>query len=160
MLYGAITKNRVGTIKPRHLDAVISSNQTENSGEDETNLDEIDSSVQLIDESEEALSDALGGGHVLTPSTLRQMARKFAGMPVTNEALEELLLLYYDVVEDTERGNDADEPHKRQGVINPRSRQTNHRQCHDGMKHLAVHIRTNQDDRYKRHHQQQLNLVV
>ena len=44
----------------------------------------------------------MGGGHVLTPSTLRQMARKFAGMPVTNEALEELLLLYYDVVEDTE----------------------------------------------------------
>lgn len=98
----AAEKNRVGTIKPRHLDAVISSNQTENNGEDETNLDEIDGSVQPIDESEEAISDALGGGHVLTPSTLRQMARKFAGMPVTNEALEELLLLYYDVVEDTE----------------------------------------------------------
>ena len=57
---------------------------------------------QSVDESEEGISDVLGSGQVLTPATLRQMAKKFAGMSVTNEALEELLLLYYDVVEETE----------------------------------------------------------
>ncbi len=55
-----------------------------------------------MDESEAGIAEALGGGQVLTPQTLRQMAKQFAGMPVTNEALEELLLLYYDVVEETE----------------------------------------------------------
>ena len=35
-------------------------------------------------------------GEILTPTMLRNMAKKFAGKPLDNDALEELLLLYYD----------------------------------------------------------------
>jgi len=101
----AAEKNRVGTIKPRHLAAAIAeiSAPIQASGEgDDSGLGGYSQAGVDSDESEAGIAEALGGGQVLTPTTLRQMAKQFAGMPVTNEALEELLLLYYDVVEETE----------------------------------------------------------
>ncbi|HIA39520.1 MAG TPA: hypothetical protein EYN46_04395 [Candidatus Poseidoniales archaeon] len=101
----AAEKNRVGTIKPRHLAAAMAeiSAPIKASGEgDDSELGGYSQAGVDSDESEAGIAEALGGGQVLTPQTLRQMAKQFAGMPVTNEALEELLLLYYDVVEETE----------------------------------------------------------
>ena len=40
-------------------------------------------------------------GSALTPMALRKMARSFAGMPITDAAVEELLLWYYEVVDET-----------------------------------------------------------
>jgi len=92
----AAEKNRVGTIKPRHMaEALAGSIPSDDQSE-------VTVTEQSVDESEEGISEVLGSGQVLTPATLRQMAKKFAGMQVTSEALEELLLLYYDVVEETE----------------------------------------------------------
>lgn len=97
---GELAENqRLGTIKPRHLDAVLAARNhgVEIPGDESTS--------QMENETEpekDELSDAIGSGQVLTPNVLRKMARSFAGMPVTDAALEELLLLYYDVAEDTE----------------------------------------------------------
>ena len=85
------TNNSMGTIKPRHLEEALS------------NL-----GVSIPDESQESeskpimtTSDPLeslvgGGSGVITPAMLRQMAKSFSGMKVENDALEELLELYYD----------------------------------------------------------------
>tara|TARA_B100000925_G_C21945131_1_gene446396 strand:+ start:181 stop:966 length:786 start_codon:yes stop_codon:yes gene_type:complete len=85
----AAAKDRVNTIKPRHLSAVISvsEDQTEN----------LDSSAVEVEE------DVLEGqitGSALTPSVVRKMSRAFAGMSVTDDAIEELLLWYYEVVDE------------------------------------------------------------
>jgi len=80
---------RVGTIKPRHLDKAQERMGGGNSREDEDSISEIES-----DPVEEVMEGV--AGEVLTPSLLRNMAKKFAGKPLDNEALEELLLLYYD----------------------------------------------------------------
>ena len=54
---------------------------------------------------DDTLSEAMGSGaNVLTPTSLRRMAKQFAEMPVTDAAIGELLALYYDVVEQTEAG--------------------------------------------------------
>ena len=55
-------------------------------------------------ESQEIEEDVLEGqvsGSALTPMALRKMARTFAGMPITDAAVEELLLWYYEVVDET-----------------------------------------------------------
>ena len=80
---------RVGTIKPRHLDKALERidgglNKEENSEIEEIQLDPIEDVMGEI------------SGEILTPTMLRNMAKKFAGKPLDNDALEELLLLYYD----------------------------------------------------------------
>ena len=80
---------RVGTIKPRHLDKALERidgglSKQENSETEETQLDPIEDVMGEI------------SGEILTPTMLRNMAKKFAGKPLDNDALEELLLLYYD----------------------------------------------------------------
>jgi len=80
-------KDRVATIKPRHLKIIVS----EPSEEAET----------VESEPEEDLLEGQVSGSALTPMALRKMARSFAGMPITDAAVEELLLLYYDVVDET-----------------------------------------------------------
>lgn len=90
--------DRVSTIKPRHLAAAIGPKTNSGPEQDEDGPD--DRAGQSEDEAD--LDQAIGQAQVLTPQTLRRMARSFATMPVTDEALEELLLLYYDVVEETE----------------------------------------------------------
>ena len=86
----AAAKDRVSTIKPRHIQ-VISAPESEDS-------------VDELNQSEEIEEDVLEGqvsGSALTPMALRKMARSFAGMPITDAAVEELLLWYYEVVDET-----------------------------------------------------------
>ena len=82
------TNNRIGTIKPRHLEEALGNIGVSSSTKINTTPDVTD---------EDPLESLVGGGNgVITPTTMRQMARSFAGMKVDNEALEELLELYYD----------------------------------------------------------------
>ncbi len=80
---------RVGTIKPRHLEKALD----RLGGAIEKDNDSSDEEVEA-----DPIEDAMGemGGEILTPTLLRKMAKKFAGRPLENDALEELLLLYYD----------------------------------------------------------------
>jgi histone H3/H4 len=87
--------DRVGTIKPRHLqkalDAMGGSGPT----------DEAIEAIASSEPSRDAVGDALEGGisGALTPQSLRQMARSFSnGKRVDDEAIEELILLFYDHV--------------------------------------------------------------
>ena len=65
----------------------------------------LDVNCQLLlqPESIEVEEDVLDGqisGSALTPSVVRKMSRSFAGMSVTDAAIEELLLWYYEVVDE------------------------------------------------------------
>ena len=83
----AAAKDRVSTIKPRHLSiAAPASDETEDIVQEEEEPDVLEGQV---------------GGSALTPMALRKMARSFAGMPITDAAIEELLMLYYEVVDET-----------------------------------------------------------
>jgi histone H3/H4 len=85
------TNNRMGTIKPRHLEEALS-----NLGVSSTTQTEAIAKPAAND-GDDPLNALVGGGSgVITPATMRQMARSFAGMKVENDALEELLELYYD----------------------------------------------------------------
>ena len=88
----AADKDRVGTFKPRHLDIAISGMGLDDDGE----LPE-----QQLEEETETLVVGQGGG-VLTRSSLLSLARTHAKMPVTDEAVEELMDTYYMVVEKLE----------------------------------------------------------
>jgi hypothetical protein len=80
----------MGTIKPRHLEEALS-----NLGVSPTTQTEV--ITKPAANGDDPLNALVGGGSgVITPATMRQMARSFAGMKVENEALEELLELYYD----------------------------------------------------------------
>ena len=84
---------RVGTIKPRHLDKARERMQggiekDDSSSNFETEVDPIEDAMEAV------------AGEILTPILLKNMARKFAGKPLDNDALEELLLLYYDHASD------------------------------------------------------------
>ena len=85
----AAAKDRVNTIKPRHLSAVTIA-PAEQSEEGEHQAVEI----------EEDVLDGQISGSALTPSVVRKMSRAFAGMSVTDAAIEELLLWYYEVVDE------------------------------------------------------------
>ena len=85
----AAAKDRVSTIKPRHLSSVVSQSP-QNDAEEETNSIEV----------EEDVLDGQISGSALTPSVIRKMSRSFAGMSVTDAAIEELLLWYYEVVDE------------------------------------------------------------
>ena len=90
----AAAVDRVGTIKPRHLQKVVKLQD-----------DGVDIAKAMPSPEDDSLSEAMGSGaNVLTPTSLRRMAKQFAEMPVTDGAIEELLALYYDVVEQTEAG--------------------------------------------------------
>ena len=95
----AAAVDRTGTIKPRHLEKVV---RLQGHGVD---IAAAIDARQQIDE-DDPLRDAISGSgqNVLTPTSLRRMAKEFAGMPVTDAALHELLELHYDVVDQTESG--------------------------------------------------------
>jgi len=88
----AAEKDRVGTIKPRHLDLAVSGMGLDGDGE----LVE-----QEVAEETETLIVGQGGG-ILTRSSLLSLARSHAKMPVTDDAVEELMDTYYMVVEKLE----------------------------------------------------------
>ena len=85
----AAAKDRVNTIKPRHLSAVTVA-PTEQS----------DTAESVAVEIEEDVLEGQISGSALTPSVVRKMSRAFAGMSVTDAAIEELLLWYYEVVDE------------------------------------------------------------
>ena len=83
----AAAKDRVNTIKPRHLSAVTVAPAEQKEG--------------LMSVNDQAEDDELEGtftGSVLTPNIIRKMARGFAGMPVTDLAIRELHEWYFEVV--------------------------------------------------------------
>ena len=85
----AAAKDRVNTIKPRHLSAVtVAPSETSEDGE-----------LQAVEIEEDVLDGQISGS-ALTPSVVRKMSRAFAGMSVTDAAIEELLLWYYEVVDE------------------------------------------------------------
>jgi histone H3/H4 len=86
----AAAKDRVNTIKPRHLAAISS---VQESSEEEGSETEI--------EIEEDVLEGQVSGSALTPAVIRRMAKSFAGMPVTDGAIEELMMWYYEVVDET-----------------------------------------------------------
>jgi len=79
---------RVGTIKPRHLEKA----QERMGG---AVIDDTNESTEI---SEDIVEEAMEGvaGEVLTPALIRSMAKRFGGKSLENDAMEELLLLYYD----------------------------------------------------------------
>ncbi len=85
----AAAKDRVSTIKPRHIQATAPV------------FDEVCSEMAPPEEVEEDVLEGQVSGSALTPMALRKMARSFAGMPITDGAVEELLLWYYEVVDET-----------------------------------------------------------
>ena len=90
----AAEKDRVATIKPRHLEIAISGMGLHNDSDDEEEVDTVEESETLV----------VGqGGGILTRSSLMSLARTHAKMPVTDDAIEELLDTYYMVVETIER---------------------------------------------------------
>ena len=95
----AAAVDRTGTIKPRHLEKVV---RLQGHG---VNIAAAVDAKQQIEE-DDPLGEAITGSgqSVLTPASLRRMAREFAGMPVTDAAIHELLELHYDVVDKTEAG--------------------------------------------------------
>ena len=85
----AAAKDRVNTIKPRHLSSVT----VAQGGDSE------EGEQQEVEIEEDVLEGKIGGS-ALTPSVVRKMSRAFAGMSVTDDAVEELLDWYYEVVDE------------------------------------------------------------
>ena len=86
------TNQSMGTIKPRHLEEALSNMGVSSSSiEDEAIL------ISPSSDEDNRLESMLGGqGSVMTPALMRQMVKKFAGMKVESDALEEMLDLYYE----------------------------------------------------------------
>ena len=83
-------RERVGTIKNRHLEKAL-----EQLGHSTTEISS-DESPTIVEEDPIAEAIQPGTGGVLSPTILRDMSRRFGGLPLDNDALEELLLVYYD----------------------------------------------------------------
>ncbi|MCH1540236.1 MAG: hypothetical protein L7S56_02200 [Candidatus Poseidonia sp.] len=90
----AASRDRVNTIKPRHLDHAVSGLGLEDEGK----------TVALEGDEETATNDfvASQSGGVVTASSLLSMARSIAKMTVTKDALEELIDTYTMVLEELE----------------------------------------------------------
>ena len=86
----AAAKDRVNTIKPRHIQTAPAPATNEGTSE-----------MAPPEEVEEDLLEGQVSGSALTPMVLRKLARSFGGMPITDAAVEELILLYYEVVDET-----------------------------------------------------------
>ena len=86
----AAAKDRVNTIKPRHIESISTVQQSP----------EGDENVVEIEIQEDILEGQISGS-ALTPAVVRKMAKSFAGMPVTDGAIEELMMWYYEVVDET-----------------------------------------------------------
>ena len=64
-----------------------------------TKINSEDGEQQAVEIEEDVLEGKIGGS-ALTPSVVRKMSRAFAGMSVTDDAVEELLDWYYEVVDE------------------------------------------------------------
>ena len=95
-------KDRVGTIKPRHLEAAVQSMGLGASGSDvsEELRDAVAAALPDATPAEDIVVGQSGG--VLTEGSLASLARSHAGMSVTPEAARELLDMYYMAIEQLE----------------------------------------------------------
>jgi len=85
-------EDRVATIKQRHLDIAFSDTVTNN------NVQESEFSV-VQDEKHTPLNSKF---EILTSVSLKNIVKQFSGKKLENDALEELILLYYDNAADIE----------------------------------------------------------
>ena len=88
----AAEKDRVATIKPRHLEVAVQGMGLEEDGDAPALVEAAPTEDFVVSQ----------GGGVLTESSLLALARTHAKMPVTRDAVEELLETYYMVVEQLE----------------------------------------------------------
>ena len=79
---------RVGTIKTRHIEKYLNLNINVNGDEEPSSTTEENDSL------DHTVSNISTG--VMTPASLRQLSRSLAKMPVSDDCLDELLLLYAD----------------------------------------------------------------
>ena len=83
----------MGTIKQRHLDLVLASSESQN----DSRLEEISDNLNLSkDESMNPKFEAL------TSVGIRNIVKQFSGKKLENDAIDELILLYYDYASDVE----------------------------------------------------------
>jgi histone H3/H4 len=87
--------DRMGTIKTRHLESALDSLRTNKENKsDSIGFKDAPYSKNL--EEDEAPIGSSITGTLLTSGNIRKMARDLAGMKIEEEALEDLLLVYYD----------------------------------------------------------------
>ena len=91
----AAEKDRVATIKPRHLEIAVAGMGigSGSDSDDEEPFSEVAQTEEFV------ISQ---GGGILTESSLLSLAKTHAKMPVTKDAVEELIETYYMVVEQLE----------------------------------------------------------
>jgi len=87
----AASRDRVSTIKPRHLQIALASIGKGSSTSDE----------EQAEHDEEAGVEVQGGG-IITVTHVKSMSRTHAKMTITDEAAEDLLLTYGDMVSELE----------------------------------------------------------
>ena len=90
----AALQNRVGTIKPRHLDRVLE--------EFDFQIPDQNNSQSNDEELEKKENISLNIGITSDSSSMKRLCKSLAGMPVSDECVEELLLLYSDYAEELE----------------------------------------------------------
>ena len=83
---------RIGTIKIRHVEKYLNLEGVNDISENKT--------IEEDDALEDTVNNLSGG--IMTPSSLRQLSRSLAKMAVSDECLEELLLLYADYAAEQE----------------------------------------------------------
>ena len=89
----AAERDRVSTIKPRHLDRAVLNTKPAEGDEEGGDAPEMGAAEEFV---------ASQAGGVLTPTALISMARSIAKMAVTKDAVDELLYLYAEVLEELE----------------------------------------------------------
>ena len=89
----AAERDRVATIKPRHLDRALLNMKPAEGEEDGEEVAEVGAAEEFV---------ASQAGGLVTPTALLSMAKSIAKMGVTKDALDELLYLYAEVLEDLE----------------------------------------------------------
>ena len=89
----AAEKDRVATIKPRHLEIAVAGMDMGSDSDDDESFSEVGQTEEFV------ISQ---GGGILTESSLLSLAKTHAKMPVTKDAVEELIETYYMVVEQLE----------------------------------------------------------
>jgi len=84
-------EDRVATIKQRHLDIAFSDSTTHNNVQR--------SELSVVQEEHNPLNSKF---EILTSVSLKNIVKQFSGKKLENDALEELILLYYDNAADIE----------------------------------------------------------
>tara|TARA_B100001113_G_scaffold315749_1_gene282137 strand:- start:1262 stop:2068 length:807 start_codon:yes stop_codon:yes gene_type:complete len=90
----AATQNRVSTIKIRHLEKILEEFELESNS--------MESSNEIQEDFETKESHSLHLGISNDSTSMKRLCKTLAGLPVSDECVEELLLLYSDYAEELE----------------------------------------------------------